>query len=72
MIDKDCLKKQINKSIMHILYQFMKSVKKIAWAIIVAYMLGIHNGYKEEEKSPDDIVLKVVEDDVQENSAPKD
>lgn len=57
---------------MHIFYQFVKYTKRVAWAVIVAFMLGMNNVYKEEEKSPDDIVLSVVEDDVQEDSAPKD
>jgi hypothetical protein len=57
---------------MHIFYQFVKFLRKIAWAVIVAFMLGLHNVYKEEGKTPDDIVITVVEDDLQEDSAPKD
>ena len=42
------------------------------WAIIVAYMLGMHNFYKGEEKTPDDIVITIELNEVEEDGAPKD
>jgi hypothetical protein len=42
------------------------------WALIVAYMLGIHNFYKGEDKTPDDIVITIEHNEVQEDGTPKD
>ena len=42
-----------------IFYQLLRYVMSKIWAIIVAYMIGIHNFYKEEDKEPDDIVLTI-------------
>lgn len=45
------------------------------WAFIVAYMLGIHNFYKGEDKALDDIVktINTIEhNEVQEDGTPKD
>jgi hypothetical protein len=42
------------------------------WAIIMAYMLGIHNFYKGEDKTPDDITITIELNEVQENGTPKD
>jgi len=36
--------------------QFISTLRRNLWAIIVAYMLGIHNFYKGEDKTPDNIV----------------
>ena len=49
----------------------MRYLKRQVWAIIVAYMIGIHNFYKEEEKMPDDIVIKIEDIEEQEDTAPK-
>jgi hypothetical protein len=51
-------------------HQLTQSLRRNIWAIIVAYMLGIHNFYKEEDKSPDDIVTIELNEE-QEDSAPK-
>lgn len=42
------------------------------WAFIVAYMLGIHNFYKGEDKAPDNIIYKIEHNEVQEDGTPKD
>ncbi len=47
-------------------------IRNVLWAIIVAYMLGLHNMYRQEQKSPDDIVIKIIDDAGQEDNAPKD
>lgn len=57
------------KSIFH---QLIRYVRRKIWAIIVAYIVGIHNFYKEEDKTPDDIVITIEDNDAQEDSAPKD
>ena len=56
----------------HLLYQLMKCVRRQLWAIIVAYMVGIHNFFKGEDKTPDDIVITIERNEVQEDGAPKD
>ena len=57
---------------MHFLRYLFRGIKKIVWIVVVAYMLGIHNVYKEEEKNPDDIIITVEEHEAQEDSAPKE
>jgi hypothetical protein len=44
----------------------------LAWAMIVAFMLGVHNFYTGETKSKDDIVFQIEQDTQEENAAPKD
>jgi hypothetical protein len=34
----------------------------MAWALIVAYMLGLHNVYKQEDKTSDNISIEVKRD----------
>ncbi|RPA69353.1 hypothetical protein EF405_06020 [Cyclobacteriaceae bacterium YHN15] len=46
--------------------------KNLAWAVIVAFMLGVHNFYTGETKSKDDIVFQIEQDTQEENAAPKD
>lgn len=52
-------------------YQLLRSVRRTAWALIVAYMLGIHNFYNGEHKTPDDILITIEHNEVQENGTPK-
>ena len=47
-------------------------VKRKTWAIIVAYMIGIHNFYKEEQEDPEEIVYTIDNIEEQENGEPKD
>lgn len=44
---------------MHPFHQLLKYLRGKAWAIIIAYMLGIHNIYKQEAKMPDDSVISI-------------
>lgn len=46
--------------------------RKISWALIVAFMLGVHNFYKQEMDSPDTIVSAIEIDAEEEDSSPKD
>jgi hypothetical protein len=55
-----------------LLFRFMRSVRRKIWAIIVAYMLGMHNFYTGEDKTPDDIAITIEYNEVQENGTPKD
>jgi hypothetical protein len=56
------------KSLFH---QLIRSLRGKIWAIVVAYMLGLHNFYKGEDKAPDNIVT-IELNEVQEDDAPKD
>lgn len=53
-------------------YQVGLYLKRKTWAIIVAYMVGIHNFYKEEQKDPEDIVYTIDNIEKQENGEPED
>ena len=57
------------KSLSH---QLIRYVRRQIWAIIVAYMVGIHNFYREEDKVPEDIVFTVEENEKQENDTSKE
>jgi len=52
-------------------HQLVRYVRRQIWAIIVAYMLGIHNSYKEVQKTQDDIVIVIEDIEAQEDSTPK-
>ncbi|MFD2200944.1 hypothetical protein [Shivajiella indica] len=49
-----------------------KSFRNLIWALIVAFMLGVHNFYKQETKSKDDIAFRIEQDVKEEDAAPKD
>jgi len=58
-----------------IFYKLMIRTRRMIWAFIVAYMLGIHNFYKGEDKALDDIVKTVYtieHSEVQEDGTLKD
>ena len=48
----------------------MRSVKRQLWALIVAYMLGLHNFYTGEDKTTDNIAITIEYREVQENGTP--
>jgi len=54
-----------------IYFRLIKITRRILWSIIVAYMLGLHNFYTGENKTTDDIVIRIEVHEVQENGAPK-
>jgi hypothetical protein len=53
-------------------YQLIRWVRRKIWALIVAYMLGLHNFYKGEDKTSDNIVITIEHNVVQEDGTPKD
>jgi len=53
-------------------YQLLRWVRRKIWALLVAYMLALHNFYKGEDKTPDDIVITIEHNQVQEDGTPKD
>lgn len=44
------------------MHKLLIRCRKLIWALMVAYMIGIHNVYFQEQKSSDDIVIKIEED----------
>lgn len=53
-------------------HQVALYLKRKTWAIIVAYMVGIHNFYKEEQKDPEEIVYIIDNIEEQEDCEPED
>lgn len=54
------------------LKEIFRPVRRILWALIVAFMVGVHNFYKQEMDSPDTIVSQIQQDAEEEDSSPKD
>jgi hypothetical protein len=55
-------------------YRLAIRVRRILWGILVAYMLGVHNFYKGEDKALDDIIktpYTIEQNEVRENGTPK-
>ena len=52
--------------------QLIRCLRRQIWAMIVAYMLGIHNFYKGEDKTTDNIIITIEQNEVQEDGTPKD
>lgn len=55
-----------------LLYKLMNWVRRQLWAIIVAYMLGMHNFYHGDQKTPDNILITIEYNQVEEDGSPKD
>ena len=55
-----------------IFFKLIERIRRTIWAIIVAYMLGMHNFYKGEEKTADNIIITVEVKEMQEDGSPKD
>ncbi|WP_339698374.1 hypothetical protein [Algoriphagus aquimarinus] len=51
---------------------FLRPLRRIMWALIVAFMVGVHNFYKQEMDSADTIVSSIQMDEEDEDSSPKD
>lgn len=57
---------------MKVFFKFFRPFRRLAWALVVAFMVGVHNFYKQEMDSPDSIVSSIEVDTEEEDSAPKD
>ena len=57
---------------MNVLFKFFRPFRRLLWALIVAFMVGVHNFYKQEMDSPDSIVNSIEIDEREDDSAPKD
>ena len=53
-------------------YRIFRPLRRLMWALIVAFMVGVHNFYKQEMDSADSIVNTIEIDREEEDSAPKD
>jgi hypothetical protein len=53
-------------------FKILRPLRRLAWALIVAFMVGVHNFYKQEMDSPDSIVNSIEIDAQDDDSAPKD
>jgi hypothetical protein len=62
----------VMKTLIKLLKSGIKSMRNLALALIVAFMIGVHNFYTGEIKSKDDIVFTIEKDVIEEDSAPKD
>lgn len=57
---------------MKLLLPIYQTLRRIIWALIVAFMLGVHNFYYQETKAPQDIASHIEYEADEENAAPKD
>ena len=57
---------------MKVFFKFLRPFRQIVWAMIVAFMVGVHNFYKQEMDSPDSIVSSIEIEAEDEDSSPKD
>ncbi len=57
---------------MKVFFKFFRPFRQLLWALIVAFMVGVHNVYKQEMDSPDSIVSSIEVDSEEEDSSPKD
>ena len=64
-------KNEVNHKML-LFFRVLRYIRRKAWTISMAYMVGIHNFYKEEDKTPDNIVLTIEDSEWQEDNAPKD
>ncbi|WP_373400502.1 hypothetical protein V8V91_13290 [Algoriphagus halophilus] len=56
---------------MRLFKQIFRPLRRIVWALIVAFMVGVHNFYKQEMDSPDTIFSQIEIDAEEEDSSPK-
>lgn len=56
---------------MTVFYPLLRFIKRNLWAIMVAYMVGIHNFYKGEDKTTDNIGITIELNEAQEDGTPK-
>ena len=54
-----------------IFYKLIAYTRRTLWSIIVAYMLGLHNFYTGEDKTTDNIVIRIEVNEVQDDGTPK-
>ena len=55
-----------------ILRNLIKAIQRTLWSLIVAYMLGLHNFYRGEDKTADNIMIRIELNELPGDGAPKD
>lgn len=50
--------------------KIFQPIRQVIWALIVAFMVGVHNFYKQEMDSPESIVSSIEIDAGEEDSSP--
>jgi len=53
-----------------LLHRIVKHVQRQVWAVIVAYMVALHNFYKNDDKLPDDIGDVIELNEISEDAGP--
>ncbi|RAI95000.1 hypothetical protein LV83_00251 [Algoriphagus yeomjeoni] len=53
-------------------HPIIRHIRRFLWSLIVAFMVGIHNFYKQEMDSADSIVSSIQMDEEQDDSSPKE
>ena len=53
-------------------FRIFRPLRRLMWALIVAFMVRVHNFYKQEMDSPDSIVNSIEIEKEEEDSAPKE
>ncbi|MBN3520782.1 hypothetical protein JYB62_12310 [Algoriphagus lutimaris] len=57
---------------MNLFKQIFRPLRSIVWALIVAFMVGVHNFYKQEMDSPNSIISQIEIYAEEGDSSPKD
>ncbi len=52
--------------------KLFRPFRRLLWALTVAFMVGVHNFYKQEMDSADSIVSSIQIDSEEEDGSPKD
>ncbi|MEB2783365.1 hypothetical protein [Algoriphagus persicinus] len=53
-------------------FPIVRFLRRLTWSLIVAFMVGVHNFYKQEMESADSIVSSIQMDEEEEDASPKD
>jgi hypothetical protein len=53
-------------------YRLVHYLRRSLWALVVCYMLGLHNFYHGDNKTADDIIITTEVNEAQENGMPDD
>lgn len=57
---------------MKIFSKLVRPFRRLLWALIVAFMVGVHNFYKQEMDSADTIVSSIEIDSEEKDGSPKE
>jgi hypothetical protein len=57
----------LSRGMKHSVYRLANYIKRSLWALVVCYMLGLHNFYHGDDKTPDDIIITTEVNEVRES-----